>query len=275
VTLRVAAAQAVSVSGDVAANVATAVGLVTTAAERGARIVVLPELFLTGYDPDAWSHESALALDDDRLDALREVARARQVVVVASAAVRRALDPSTGSGRRSTTLSLVLVDPAGEVSAPYDKQHLCGAERDFFTAGDHGASLAVDGWQLGLGICNDGSFPEHAVAAATDGATAYLCPSAYFRGAEHRRDLRYASRALDNGIYVVFSGLPGTCGAYEFCGGSAIYDPEGRVLERVAEESPAVVVADLDPDEVRRSQAQNPVAAERLPGLGSRTLVTV
>jgi 5-aminopentanamidase len=267
VTLRVAAAQAVSVSGDVAANVATAVGLVTTAAERGARVVVLPELFLTGYDPDAWAHEAALALDDDRLDPLRETARARQVVVVASAAVRRALD--------STTLSIVMVDPSGEVSAPYDKQHLCGAERDFFTPGDHGATLAVDGWQLGLGICNDGSFPEHAVAAATDGATVYLCPSAYFRGAEHRRDLRYASRALDNGIYVVLSGLPGTCGAYDFCGGSAIYDPEGRVLERLAEESPAVLVADLDRDEVRRSQAQNPVAAERLPGLGPRTLVTV
>ena len=266
-TLRIAAAQAVSVSGDVAANVATAAELVTTAAERGARVVVLPELFLTGYDPDAWSHESALSLDDDRLEPLRDVAGDRQVVLVASAAVRRALD--------STTLSLVLVDPGGEVSAPYDKQHLCGAERDFFTAGDHGATLAVDGWRLGLGICNDGSFPEHAVAAAADGATAYLCPSAYFTGAEHRRDLRYASRALDNGIYVVLAGLPGTCGDYEFCGGSAIYDPEGRVLDRVGGESPAVVVADLDPEAVRRAQAQNPVAAERLLSLGPREEIAV
>ena len=266
-TLRIAAAQAVSVSGDVAANVATAVELVTTAGHKGARVVVLPELFLTGYDPDAWSHESALTLDDDRLDPLRQVARDKEVVVVASAAVRRALD--------STTLSVVLVDASGEVSAPYDKQHLCGAERDFFTGGDHGATLAVDGWQLGLGICNDGSFPEHAVAAAAAGATAYLCPSAYFRGAEHRRDLRYASRALDNGIYVVLSGLPGTCGAYEFCGGSSIYDPEGRVLHRLAGESPAVVVADLDLGEVRRAQDQNPVAAERLGSLGPRVRVAV
>jgi predicted amidohydrolase len=238
-----------------------------TAAERGARIVVLPELFLTGYDPDAWSHESALSLDDDRLEPLRDAARGREVLVVASAAVRRALD--------STTLSIVLVDPSGGVSAPYDKQHLCGAERDFFTPGDHGATLAVDGWRLGLGICHDGSFPEHAVAAAADGATAYLCPSAYFTGAEHRRDLRYASRALDNGIYVVFSGLPGTCGAYEFCGGSAIYDPEGRVLDRVDGESPAVIVADLHPDAVRRAQAQNPVAAERLASLGSRVEIAL
>ena len=48
-TLRVAAAQAESVPGDLAANVATAVPLVEQAADRGARVVVLPELFLTGY----------------------------------------------------------------------------------------------------------------------------------------------------------------------------------------------------------------------------------
>ena len=47
--LRVAAAQATSVAGDVDTNVATAVTLVAGAAERGARVVVLPELFLTGY----------------------------------------------------------------------------------------------------------------------------------------------------------------------------------------------------------------------------------
>ena len=86
----------------------------------------------------------------------------------------------------------------------------------------------VNGLRIGVQICYDGSFPEHAMAASEAGATAYLCPSAYFRGAEHRRDLRYASRALDNGIYVVLAGLTGSCGRYAFSGGSAVYDPEGR-----------------------------------------------
>jgi predicted amidohydrolase len=161
-TLRVAAAQATSVAGDLAANVATACSLVADAAAQGARVVVLPELFLTGYAPEAWRHEDALALDDDRLAPLADLAAGRGVTVVASGAVRRALD--------ATTLSAVVVDPGGEVSAPYDKQHLCGEdEQGFFTAGDHGATLVVDGWELALGICYDGSFPEHARAAADDG----------------------------------------------------------------------------------------------------------
>jgi predicted amidohydrolase len=263
----VAAAQAVSVPGDVATNVATAVALVGSAADRGARVVVLPELFLTGYDRAVWTPEHSLEVDDSRLQPLADVAAERGVVVVAGAAVRRGPDRHT--------VSLVVAAPDGTVSAPYDKQHLFAAERTFFAPGDHGASLVVDGWELGLGICYDGCFPEHAAAAAAGGAQAYLCPSAYFVGSEHRRDLYYAARALDNGIYVVFSGLTGPCGAWDFNGGSAVYDPEGRPLDRVGTEAPALVVADLDQAEVARVQALNPIGADRLDSQGRRHRVVV
>ena len=131
--LRVAAAQAVSAPGDVALNVATAVELLSEAAGQGARVVVLPELFLTGYDPSVWKHDASIALDDPVLAPLVDVAAERHVVVVVGAAVRRALD--------SSTLSLLVFDADG-VCAPYDKQHMDIDESWFFTHGDHGASLA-------------------------------------------------------------------------------------------------------------------------------------
>lgn len=258
-----AAAQAESVPGDVAANVATAVTLVTAAADQGARVVVLPELFLTGYDPDTWAHDTSLALDDPVLDPVSEVAAGRSVVVVAGAAVRRALDEST--------VSAVVFAADGCVRATYDKQHLSGPEWELFTPGTGGMTIVVDGWDFGLGICNDGSFPAHVTAAAADGAAAYLCPAAYYSGAEHRRDLRFAARALDNGIYVVVSGLSGTCGVGVFSGGSAVYDPEGRPLGRAGGESSAVVVADLDTAEVSVAQAVSPGTSERVGPLGPRT----
>ncbi|MGH3332527.1 MAG: carbon-nitrogen hydrolase family protein [Nocardioidaceae bacterium] len=266
-TLRVAAAQDESVPGDVTANVAAAVSLVGSAAEGGARVVVLPELFLTGYTPGAWASETCVTVDDPRLEPLRAAARDRSVVVVAGAAVRRS---RTGRAQPEHALSLLVFDVTGAVTAPYDKQHLFDAEREFFAAGDHGATVVVDGWELGLGICYDGCFPEHAAQAATHGALAYLCPSAYFVGSEHRRDLYYAARALDNGIYVVLSGLTGRCGGYDFSGGSAVYDPEGRTVGRVADEAPATVFADLDVDEVSRVQAMNPIGRDRLTSLGIR-----
>jgi predicted amidohydrolase len=266
-SVRVAAAQATSVPGDVDANVRTAVALVAAAADEGVRLVVLPELFLTGYAPETWSPDIAVTVDDPRLVPLHDAARERDVVVVAGAAVRRSA-PEDPDPR--VTLSLLVADPTGGLSAPYDKQHLFAGERAFFTPGDHGASIEVDGWELGLGICYDGCFPEHAAAAARDGAMAYLCPSAYFVGSEHRRDLYYAARALDNGIYVVFAGLVGRCGAAEFGGGSAVYDPEGRPVARTADEDPAIVVADLDPAEVSRVQQMNPIQCDRVATLGPR-----
>ncbi|HET7386767.1 MAG TPA: carbon-nitrogen hydrolase family protein [Nocardioidaceae bacterium] len=257
--LRVAAAQAGSVSGDVETNVGTAVGLVEQAAQQQARVVVLPELFLTGYDPDAWSHEASLSPEDGRLEALRHAAQRARAVVVSSAALRRAPDVST--------ISLLVFTPGGEVVDAYDKQHLTDEEQPFFTPGSHGASVRVDGWQLGLGVCYDGCFPEHAMTAVADGATAYLCPAAYYVGSEHRRDLYYAARALDNGIYVVLAGLTGRCGSHEFNGGSAIYEPEGRPLERLGRET-GVAVADLDTAEVERVQAMNPIGRDRRADLG-------
>ena len=263
-TLRVAAAQDVSLPGDLEANIVTAVDRVEQAASRGARVVVLPELFLTGYDPHVWTHDLSLSLDDERLDPLRDATRTHDSVLVTSAAVRRALD--------ETTLSSIVVGPDGELTAPYDKQHLSGPEVDFFTAGDHGATITVDGWDLGLGICYDGCFPEHAASAAAAGATAYLCPAAYYAGAEHRRDVYYAARALDNGIYVVLSGLTGPCGDEQFSGGSAVYDPEGRPVGDPGrlDTEPGLVVADLDAAEVDRVRALNPVGADRRDSLGPR-----
>ena len=261
--LRVAAAQAGSVAGDVTRNVVAAVDLVGSAGEQGARVVVLPELFLTGYDPASWgaSPESLVTVDDSRLQPLAEAARAHEVVVVVGGAVRR---------DHRATLSLLVFDATGEVSAPYDKQHLFADEQGFFTAGDHGASLVVDGWELGLGICYDGCFPAHASAAADDGALAYLCPSAYYVGSEHRRDLYYAARALDNGMYVVFSGLVGHCGSHEFNGGSAIYGPEGVPVERLGIQDAAFAIADLDAAAITRARRKNPLRRDRLDSLGER-----
>jgi predicted amidohydrolase len=258
--LLVAAGQAASVSGDLAANVTTAARLAALAATQGVRLLVLPEAFLTGYDVPAF--DGWLPDADDLgtwLDPLREAAAAG-VTVVAGTSLRR------GGARR---LSQIVVRPDGTATAPYDKQHLDGVEKELFTTGDHGASITVEGVELGLSICYDGCFPEHAQAAARDGAVGYLSSSAYFPGGAHRRDLYYAARAVENGMYVVFSGLTGRCGDYTFIGGSAVYDPEGRPLARLGEEE-GLAIAELDTDVVAQTRAAHPMVHDHRTSLGPR-----
>jgi 5-aminopentanamidase len=256
----VAAGQAASVSGDLDANVATAARLTGLAATQGVRLLVLPEAFLTGYDVAAFDGPLPDAADlGSWLDPLR-VAAAEGVTVVVGTALRR-------DGERR--LSQLVVRPDGSATAPYDKQHLDGVEKQVFTTGDHGASITVEGVELGLSICYDGCFPEHAQAAARDGAMGYLSSSAYFPGGAHRRDLYYAARAVENGMYVVFSGLTGRCGEYEFIGGSAVYDPEGRPLARLGDED-GLAIAELDTDVVAETRATHTMTADHRADLGPR-----
>nr|WP_218849144.1 carbon-nitrogen hydrolase family protein [Nocardioides perillae] len=269
--MRVAAGQAEARPGGdettVRANAATAARLTTRAAAEGARVLVLPEAFLTGHEPGAFAGPLPAPRDlsgpvGGWLAELQQAATDGDVVVVVSTALDR--------GTRRTLSSLV-VRPGGEVVAAYDKQHLDGLERRHFVVGDAGASVEVDGVRLGLSICYDGCFPEHARAAAADGAQAYLTSAAWFPGGEHRRDLHVASRALENGVYAVLSGLTGRCGALRFTGGSAVVDPEGRVLARLGEEE-GLAIADVDTDVVAQVQEAHPMLRDRRSDLGTRHL---
>ncbi|MFS8477932.1 MAG: carbon-nitrogen hydrolase family protein [Micromonosporaceae bacterium] len=275
--LTVAAVQARPAPGDVAANAATAARLVAEGADRGAVLAVLPELFLPAYHPPALRADPAGTdvaaahdgrVDDGRLDPLRAVARERSAVVVVGAAVRHI------DGRR--TCSMLVVDRSGGIRVGYDKQHLCGPdENELFTPGQTGATLTVDGWRLGLAVCYDGCFPEHGRAAARDGAHGYLAPSGYVDGSQHRRDLYYAARALDNTMYVAFANSVGGEPPWRFNGGAAIYDPEGRPLARAGDEGEAVVVAAFEPTELARVRRAHTMLIDRRADLGGpRRLVT-
>ncbi|MDG4757091.1 carbon-nitrogen hydrolase family protein [Micromonospora sp. WMMD710] len=267
--LTVATVQATPTPGDVAGNALAAAELVRRADGQGARVAVLPELYLCAYHPPTLAADPAgtdVAADptgavaDPRLDPLRVAAREADVTVLVGAAARHP------DGRR--TIAALVVDRAGAIRVGYDKQQLWGGERDLFDAGARGATLLVDDWRLGLGICYDGCFPEHARAAALDGAHAYLCPSGYLAGSEHRRDLYYAARALDNTMFVVFANAVGGVDPWRFNGGAAIYDPQGRVLARGADEGTAVLVAALDPAELVATRAAHSMLADRLPDQG-------
>lgn len=276
--LRVAAGQAVAEPGELARNAATAARMVAATADDGVRLLVLPELFLPAYHPPTLAAEPNRCdvsadvegvVADPRLDALRTAAAAHRTAVLVGAAVRAA------DGARY--LAALLVGPAGTVRDVYHKRHLCGPEETgLFVPGTEAATLALDGWLLGVGICYDGCFPEHARSAALAGAHGYVCPAAYTVGGEHRRDLYYPARALDNTMYVVFANAVGGPDPWRFNGSSTVYDPEGRVLARAPGDAEAAVAVDLDPDLLTEVRAQQPFLTDvGLPEPADRRVLSI
>ncbi|WP_461010201.1 carbon-nitrogen hydrolase family protein [Streptomyces capparidis] len=264
--LRVAAAQATPVPGDVAANTATAAAMVRRAAADGARVVVLPEKFLTGYEPElirADPGRCAVQPDDPRLAPLAEACRDGGVVAVAGAATHEA-----GVLR----VSALVLDTDGALAARYDKQVLFPPERAVYRAGTAGCTVELDGWRLGLGVCYDSGFPEHARAAALDDCHAYLVGALFSVGnGYHESRMWFPARAFDNTMYTVLANHVGTTGGWRTCGGSAVWGPDGRLVAEAGPTEPGLVAADLDPERLRAARETHTMLRDlaHLPAAGA------
>ncbi|MEU5773408.1 carbon-nitrogen hydrolase family protein [Streptomyces venezuelae] len=269
--LRLAVLQAEATPADVRNNSVRAATLVREAARRGARVAVLPELHLCGYDlPTLASDPSACeviaddagTVTDGRLDALAEQAEATGTLVLAGAAVRRA------DGRLVN--SILGFDPSGTVRLGYDKQHLWHSdEAEIFAAGLGGDGLwEVDGWRLGGAICYDMSFAAHAGASALSGVHAYVCASAFVVGAEKRAAVYMPARALENTIYSVFANAYGGPVDRRTGGASAIYGPDGSLVDIATADGEQVLVGELEPQRIASTRSFLRMLEER-----SRTTV--
>jgi predicted amidohydrolase len=249
--LRVASAQAVAVPGEIERNVATAVRLTAEASERGAALVVFPELFLCCYHLTLLRLEPGrcdMSLDDPRLDPIQDACRNGSIAAVISGSIR---------AEDTRTLSALVIDRVGTVIARYDKQHLDRDEQALFRPGRNGCTFEVAGWRLAIGICYDATFPEHARTAALAGAHGYLCPSSH-----RERTIVHPARAFENTMYVVLSNHLGEADGRRLCGHSAIYDPAGKLLADAGPSEEGLALADFDPGLLEEVRARSPMLVE-------------
>ena len=198
---------------DVAAN---AVRHAAAVRASSARVVVFPELSLTGYELDA----PTVAPDDPRLAPLVEACRATDTVALAGAPVD------------GPYIGMLAIDGDGARVA-YRKQHPHTSE-ERFQAGPSPEVLEVDGWRLGLAICRDTGVAAHVAETAALGIDAYVAgvvdpPAGEIVAAERARRVN-----REFGVWVAVSSFAGpTGGGYaETAGRSGIWAPDGRVEAR-------------------------------------------
>ena len=147
--------------------------------------------------------------------------------------------------------------------ARYDKQHQYGAEPEVFAAGKAGCTLELDGWRLGLGVCYDSGFPEHARAAALDGCHAYLVGALFFTGGGYEQSrVWFPARALDNTCFALLANHTGPSGRWQATGGSAIWRPDGQLLAEAGPDETTLVIGDLDPRLLHEARQRNAMLAD-------------
>lgn len=252
--LRVAAVQHAPAWQDREATLEALTPTVAVAASTGARLIVLPELFATGFSMAV----DVIGEDEDGPTAtwMRERAGAHDVWLAGSVAERRPEDDRPGN-------VCCVVAPDGTVHR-YAKRHPFGlaGEPRFFRQGDEDVTVAIDGVRVTPTVCYDLRFPEQYRATADD-TDVYLVVASWPAVRRQHWAALLIARAIEDQAYVVGVNRVGPDGnGTDHAGGSVVVDPLGHELVR-AGAAATVISADVDPGEVARVRRELPFLADR------------
>ncbi|RCG29298.1 nitrilase [Streptomyces diacarni] len=250
--MKISALQTAGTPGDVPANCGELDAACSRAVSRGSRLLITPEMFLTGYNIGERVHGLAAT---DLLSPVREIARRHQLALVVGL-------PESEHG--ACYNSAVFIDPDGQVRGRHRKTHLFGElDRTSFTAGDRLVSVVdFEGVRIALLICYDVEFPETVRAAAAAGADLVAVPTAQMEPYAFVADHLLRVRAWENQVYVAYANHAGAEGALRYVGRSCLVAPSGEVLDRV-EHGDGLLSATIDPRVVARARDANPYLADR------------
>lgn len=234
---------------------------------KGAELIVLPELWSAGY------------FHFDEYQALAETLTGPTVSMCARVAADLGVHLHLGSiieahedGRLSNTS--ILLGPDGSVVHTYRKVHVFGyksKEASLLTAG---SSLPVVQLPFGAvaGItCYDLRFPGLWMELSTRGAEIVIVPAAWPAARREHWRLLTTARAVEHQIFVIACNAAGSQEGAELGGHSRVVDPAGKVIAE-ADSGEAVLMVDIDPQQVNAVRTEFPVIGDRLAAYDTLTV---
>ena len=226
--LLVGVAQWLSAPGEPKQNLSVALGMIERAAARGVELLVLPELWSCGYNPETLAEDArrdAQPRDGARAARLAETARRHGLFLAGSV-------PEAGDDGALYDTALVF-DPHGNLAAWHRKAHLYrpGLEHTVFSPGQRLTTFDDPALgRVGVVVGFDGDFPEVARSLALRGARLVLAPCACEVEAAAAWDLLPPALALTNSQWWLQANQAGTHAASTLLGASRIIAPTGTVV---------------------------------------------
>jgi agmatine deiminase len=252
-----------SVSENIAENMAKTAEKIEQAAQRGAQIICLQELYRTTYFPQQEKldvEHLAESIPGESTRLLSGLAKKHKVVIIAP------LFEKTKDGKFYN--SAAVIDADGQIMGKYRKAHIPHDpyfyEKDYFEAGNSDYKVFETRYaKIGVLICYDQWFPEPARINALKGAEIIFYPTAigYVKGyTSEDGDWHDAWRtvqrahAIANGIHVAAVNRVGAEGELEFWGGSFVCDSFGKVLAEASTTKDETLIATVDLSKNKRIQ---------------------
>lgn len=255
--IRVACVQMDIEFGNPSLNYSKASTLIEKAAKTSADIIVLPELWTTGYD---LKNLNTTVEDEARTASafLKGQAIAHKTNIVGGSVANK-----TAEGIENTML---VFDRSGRLMGKYSKLHLFKLmdEHLHLAAGKEKGLFSLENQKFAGLICYDIRFPEWVRTHTLAGAEAMFIVAEWpQQRLEHWRALLIA-RAIENQCYIIACNRSGSDPNNTFAGHSLVIGPWGDVIAE-AGESEEILTAEIDLDEVRQARERIPIFTDRRP----------
>lgn len=243
--VRVALAQNNLIVGDLSGNVERARRRLEQAQEKGADLIVFPELSVTGYPPE----DLLLKKDfvNSAADAIDELATAASNI---TALVGYPMITADTNSLHNTAAVLI----NGKIAAPYRKYHLPNYavfdEQRYFTSGNEAVVIKMGDCLVGVTICEDIWMDSGPLAWATAEGGAELIvnlsASPYHRNKGTEREQRFTEQCIRHRCFLAFCNAVGGQDELVFDGHSLVIDPNGVVIARGAQFTEDLIIVDVD-----------------------------
>ena len=258
-------------------NLISAIKSIKKAASKKAKIICMPELFLSNYFCQTESHSNfklAEKIPGKTTKIFCELAKELQIVLMISL-----FEKKTHGFYHNTS---IVISEKGKILSKYRKMHIPDDpgyyEKFYFTPGDLGfKSVKTKFGKIGPLICWDQWFPEAARLTALKGAQIIFYPTAIGWHPKEKRDFgktqlnswitMQKSHAIANGTYVVAVNRVGVekkgNKKIEFWGNSMIIDPSGEIIGELGNKKEEILIREIDFKKIDTTREHWPFLRDR------------
>ena len=260
-------------------NLEKAAEWVIKAADSGAEVICLPELFRSRYfcqKEDIDLFNLAEKIPGPSTERLCRSAKDKNIIIIASLFEKRA------AGIYHNTAAVI--DNKGQLAGIYRKMHIpddpAYYEKFYFTPGDLGyKNFNTDFGNIGTLICWDQWYPEGARLTALKGASVIFYPTAIgwhpYEKKEHGKpqfeswQTVQRGHAIANGVYVAAVNRVGlekmheSSAGIEFWGSSFVADPQGVIIAQASADKEEILLAEIDTSRIEYIRRNWPFLRDR------------
>lgn len=234
------------------------------ARKQGAELIVFPELSLTGYVVRDEIYELAEPIPGPATEAVEKIAQKTKTYIVFG------MPELSEKAQATIHNTAVLVGPEGLIGK-YQKMYLpthsVFEEKRYFRPGYQAAAFDTKLGKIGLIICYDIFFPEVSRLTRLEGAQLIVCISASPAIRRMFFETLTVARALENTAFLAYVNLVGIEDGLQFCGGSKLVGPNGRILAKAKYDKEDMIMGTVNYADIRPVEVFVPTLRDLRPEL--------